>query len=43
VLGTKVVLESFGFSVYVDWIVDPHMNREHVTRETAAILRDRMG
>jgi hypothetical protein len=42
VLGTLAILEDFGFSVYVDWIVDPEMNREHVTPETAAILRGRM-
>jgi hypothetical protein len=43
VLGTLEILKQFDFSVYVDWIVDPEMNREHVTPETAAILRRRMG
>jgi hypothetical protein len=42
VLGTQEILEQFGFSVYVDWIVDPKMDRAQVTPETAAILRDRM-
>ena len=43
VLGTLETLEAFGFSVYVDWIVDPEMKREHVTTRTAAVLRRRMG
>jgi hypothetical protein len=43
VLGTVALLEQFGFSVYVDWIVEPQMNRKRVTPENAAILRRRMG
>jgi hypothetical protein len=43
VLGTLATLEAFGFSVYVDWVVDPEMKREHVTTKTAAVLRHRMG
>jgi len=43
VLGTLETLGAFGFSVYVDWVVDPEMKREHVTAETAAVLRRRMG
>jgi hypothetical protein len=43
VLGTLETLEAFGFSVYVDWVVDPEMKREHVTPRTAAVLRRRMG
>jgi hypothetical protein len=43
VLGTLETLEAFGFSVYVDWVVDPEMKREYVTTKTAAVLRRRMG
>jgi hypothetical protein len=43
VLGALETLEAFGFSVFVDWIVDPEMKREHVTARTAAVLRRRMG
>jgi len=38
----KHELESFGFSVYVDWINDKLLSRENVTKETAAILQKRM-
>lgn len=31
-----------GFSVYVDWIEDDHLERGHVTTGTATILRNRM-
>lgn len=42
VLGTKSILESKGLKVYVDWIVDPQMNRSNVTASTAHLLRKRM-
>jgi len=43
VLGTKAILEQkFSLSVYVDWITDPHLDRNNVTTGTAAVLRDRM-
>jgi hypothetical protein len=42
VQGTKAILESLGLRVYVDWIVDPQMDRSAVTAETARILRGRM-
>jgi hypothetical protein len=35
-------LTDAGFSVYVDWIEDPQLNRANVTKETAADLRRRM-
>lgn len=31
-----------GYSVYVDWIEDVQLDRNHVTKETAAVLRERM-
>lgn len=42
VLGSKTYLEEKGLSVYVDWIMDPHMNRENVTSESAERIRKRM-
>lgn len=42
VLGTKLRLERYGFSVYVDWIDDPAMDRSRVTQDNAALLRERM-
>lgn len=35
-------LTNMGFTVYVDWIIDPHLDRDHVTRETAEHVRNRL-
>lgn len=40
--GVKTVLEGQGLTVYVDWIVDPAMDRSRVTPQTAETLRTRM-
>jgi len=40
--GIYIELTNKGFSVYVDWIIDPHLDRNNVTRETAEIIRKRM-
>lgn len=42
ITGLKVTLEKYGYSVYVDWVEDPQLDRTKVTTETAAILRSRM-
>lgn len=42
ILGVKQLIEDEGKTVYVDWIVDRHLNRKNVTKETADLLRDRM-
>jgi hypothetical protein len=42
VLALKLILESFGFTVFVDWVENPQMDRAQVTKETAAYLRDAM-
>lgn len=42
VLGIKLFLEDLGLSVYVDWVDDPHLNRNEINRETADTLRRRM-
>lgn len=42
VVGTKLILEDLGYSVYIDWIEDPQMSRSTVTKETAELLQKRM-
>lgn len=42
ILGMKVIFEDLGYSVYVDWIEDPQMDRSKVTKATADKLRQRM-
>jgi hypothetical protein len=42
ILGAKSMFEDKGFSVYVDWIDDPHLDRSQVTAKTAGELRERM-
>jgi hypothetical protein len=41
-VGMKRYLESLNYKVYVDWLVDPKLNRATVTRTTAKTLRTRM-
>jgi hypothetical protein len=38
----KKILKDQSLTIYVDWIVDPQMNRSTVTEGTAAILRARL-
>jgi hypothetical protein len=40
--GLRDELEDRGFKVYVDWIDDAQLDRKQVSKETAAILRQRM-
>lgn len=40
--GIYIELTQKGFSVYVDWIVDPHLDRNNVTKQTAELIRTRM-
>ncbi|WOK08398.1 TIR domain-containing protein [Imperialibacter roseus] len=42
VQGLYQELTDFGYSVYVDWIVDPHLDRTNVTKESASLVRKRM-
>ena len=42
ILGVKVVLESAGRTVYVDWVDDPQLDRSKVSASTANSLRARM-
>lgn len=42
-LGLKLKLEQdFGYSVYVDWLADPQLDRSNVNAATAKVLRERM-
>lgn len=40
--GLYYELTQMGFSVYVDWIVDPQLDRNNVTKQTAELVRNRM-
>jgi TIR domain len=40
--GLYLELTSLGYSVYVDWIIDPHLDRKNVTKNTAELIRNRM-
>ncbi len=42
VRGSHVILKRLGYSVYVDWIVDPELDRAEVSRATALHLKKRM-
>lgn len=40
--GLYIELTRMGFIVYVDWIVDPELDRKNVTKESATLIRNRM-
>jgi hypothetical protein len=40
--GLYYLLSSSGYIVYIDWIIDGHLNRENVTKDTAELIRKRM-
>lgn len=40
--GVFIELTKLGYKTYVDWIIDPKLDRNNVTRETAKIVRQRM-
>ena len=42
ILGVKATLEDMGYSVYVDWVDDPQLDRSNVNQSTADLLRERM-
>ena len=35
-------LTAMGFKVYVDWIIDSHLDRSNVTKQSAELIRNRM-
>lgn len=42
VQGLYQELTDFGFTVYVDWIIDPHLDRTNVTKATATLIQSRL-
>lgn len=42
VAGLKLELKDLGYSVYVDWINDPELDRTAVSKDNADLLRIRM-
>jgi hypothetical protein len=42
ILVVKRALEGLGYSVFVDWVEYPQLDRRHVTKKVAAFLRDVM-
>jgi hypothetical protein len=40
--GIFIELTEKGYSVYVDWIVDSHLDRSNVTEESARLIRGRL-
>lgn len=40
--GLAQELKDAGFTVYLDWVVDPLLDRSNVTKATAALLQTRM-
>jgi hypothetical protein len=40
--GLYIALSNRGFSVYVDWIIDPELSRNNVTKSTVNQIRKRM-
>jgi hypothetical protein len=42
VAGLTLQIQDLGYSVYVDWIDDPLLDRSKVTKQTAKLLQQRM-
>lgn len=42
VVGLYYMFDRAGYNVYIDWIDDASLNRENVTDQTAAIIRQRI-
>lgn len=42
IASLKILLEDYGYSVYVDWISDADLNRNSVNKQTAERVRNRM-
>lgn len=40
--GLFLELTSHGYSVYVDWIIDPHLDRNNITKSSVEHIRKRM-
>jgi hypothetical protein len=42
IYGIYLELTKLGYSVYIDWLKDPELNRTNVTIETADKIRERL-
>ena len=42
IYGIYLELTKLGYSVYIDWLKDPELNRTKVTSETADKIRERL-
>ncbi len=42
IFGIYKDFEKMGYSTYVDWIIDPTLDRENITKRTALVLKKRM-
>jgi hypothetical protein len=40
--GSYIELSNQGYSVYVDWIIDPELDRNNVTKKSATLIRSRL-
>lgn len=40
--GLYIELTRFGFTVYVDWIIDPLLDRNNVTKASATLIKNRL-
>ena len=40
--GLYIELTNQGYTVYVDWIVDPHLDRTNVTKDSAKLIQNRL-
>jgi hypothetical protein len=40
--GLYIELSIQGYSVYVDWIIDPELDRNNVTKKSATLIRSRL-
>lgn len=40
--GLYIELTNQGYSVYVDWIIDPQLDRNNVTKKSASLIRERL-
>jgi hypothetical protein len=41
-IGLREILEDYGYKIYIDWVVDAHLDRANVTKDTAAHVKMRM-
>lgn len=42
VTGLEYLFDKAGYKVYIDWIDDPNLDRNNVTKQTAEIIKNRL-